>query len=42
MGLSTDYETAMTYLRQVFGEEAASAHQALLEREFWAWWTETK
>lgn len=42
MGLPTDYETAMAYLRQVFGEEAASVHQALLEREFWAWWRATK
>lgn len=39
IGLPTDYETAMAYLRQVFGEEAASVHQALWEREFWAWWT---
>lgn len=41
MGLPTDHGTAMAYLRQVFGEEAASVDQALLEREFWAWWTAT-
>jgi len=42
MGLPADYETAMAFLRRVFGEEAASVHQALLEREYWAWWTATK
>jgi hypothetical protein len=42
MGLPTGYETAMEFLGQVFGEEAASVHQALLDREFWAWWTATK
>lgn len=42
IGLPTDYETAIAYLRQVFGEEAVSVHQALLEREFWAWWATAK
>ena len=42
MGLPADHETAMAYLRQVFGEETASVDQVLLEREFWAWWTTTK